>query len=230
MKKLKEIVWSASKKARQKRAEVFLRKFKLDETTKILDLGSESGENINLVLSGTKILPENVYLADIDESAVKSGSEKFGFKPVILNEEINLPFEKDFFDVVYCSSVIEHATVAKEKIWEISSGRDFQTAAWENQKALADEIRRVGRQYFVQTPARGFPVESHTWLPFFDYLPRPFQIKVMFITNKFWIKQAIPDFNLLDEKQMAELFPDAEIVFERKFGLVKSIMAIKSLR
>lgn len=230
MNKLREIVWSASKKARAKRADIFRRNFHLDKTTRILDIGSENGENIKQVLSGTEVVPENVFIADIDAGALKSGRHRFGFQTVLLDESGVLPFAENYFDIVYCSSVIEHVTVEKERVWEIVSETDFQQAAWENQKLLAREIRRVGRQYFVQTPARNFPIESHTWLPFFAFLPRPFQIKAMLQTNKFWIKQALPDFNLLDGVQIAELFPDAEILFEKKFGLVKSIMAIKSLR
>jgi SAM-dependent methyltransferase len=230
MNKLKKIIWSVSNKNRQKRAEIFRGSFDFDEATKILDIGSESGENINLALRGTKVLPGNVYIADINGDEINKGKDKFGFQPVLIYELNELPFEDKFFDIVYCSSVIEHVTVPKEKVWEIVSESEFQKKAWEKQKLLAREINRVGRQFFVQTPARGFPIETHTWLPFVGYLSRPLQIKVMTLTNKFWIKEAIPDFNLLDEKQMAELFPDAEIVFEKKFGFVKSIMAIKSLR
>jgi SAM-dependent methyltransferase len=195
-----------------------------------LDIGSESGENINLVLAGANVSPENVYIADIDPEALKSGQNKFGFQSVLLDETGGLPFADKFFDIVYCSSVIEHVTVPKEEIWKLKSESEFQKRALESQSKFADEIRRVGRQFFVQTPARNFPVESHTWLPLFSFLPRPLQIKTMQATNKFWIKGALPDFNLLTEKEMAKFFPEAEIVFERKFGFVKSIMAIKSLR
>jgi hypothetical protein len=118
----------------------------------------------------------------------------------------------------------------KEEVWEIVSESEFQQAAWQKQKLLAKEIRRVGQQFFVQIPAKSFPIESHTWLPFFAYLPRPLLLKVMRVTNKFWIKPALPDFNLLSIEQLTELFPEAEIIFEKKFGMVKSIMAIKSLR
>jgi SAM-dependent methyltransferase len=230
MNKLQQIIWTASKKARQKRAEIFRQSFSLDSTTRILDIGSETGENINLVLSGTGVLPENVYIADIDLVAVTEGNKKFGFHPVLLDQAGILPFEDDYFDIVYCSSVIEHVAVSKGDVWEFVLEKNFDQIAWERQKLLAKEIQRVGRQYFVQTPARSFPVESHTWLPFFSVLPHHLQIKLMRQTNKFWIKEAIPDFKLLDEKQMKKLFPDAEIFFEKKFGLVKSIMAIKSLR
>lgn len=230
MNKLREIVYAFSRKSRQKRAALFRRKFDLNETTRILDLGSENGENINSVLKGTKIQPENVYIADIDADAIKQGSENFGFQPVLIDETGMLNFKENFFDIVYCSSVIEHVTLPKSEIWNVTADGEFEREAWKNQKKIADEIRRVGRGFFVQTPARNFPIESHTWLPFFSFFSRPQQIKIMSRTNKFWIKQSLPDFNLLDAEQMKQLFPDAEIVFERAFGLVKSIIAIKDSR
>ena len=230
MNKLQNIILSVSKKARQKRAELFRQKFRIDPATRILDIGSENGENINLVLSGTNVTPENVFIADINGEVVHAGHLKFRFHPVVLDQSGVLPFEDDYFDIVYCSSVIEHVTMQKEEVWEIVSEKEFRAAAWEKQRLLASEIRRVGRQFFVQVPAKSFPVESHTWLPFFSYLPRPMLIKLLRVTNKFWIKPALPDFNLLSTAQLIELFPDAEIVFEKKLGLIKSIMAIKSLR
>jgi SAM-dependent methyltransferase len=63
-----------------------------------------------------------------------------------------LPFAKDEFDLVYCSSVIEHVEPAR---------RD----------AFARELRRVGRGWFVQTPAFSFPLEPHALLPAAHWLP-----------------------------------------------------------
>ena len=63
-----------------------------------------------------------------------------------------LPFADDEFDLVYCSSVIEHVPPARRA-------------------AFAAELRRVGRGWFVQTPARSFPIEPHSLLPFAHWLP-----------------------------------------------------------
>lgn len=224
---LQEIVWAASRRARQKRAATFRRRFNLNETTRVLDIGSENGENINLVLSGTPVRPENVYIADIEQTALDYGREKFGFQTVLLDESGILPFPGKSFDLVYCSSVIEHVTLPKSEIWKVTGANEFRDAAWANQKKFAAEIRRVGQAYFVQTPNRGFLIESHSWLPLVGFLPRPWLLKVLSVSNKFWIKGAPPDFNLLDAREMAELFPEAEIVLEKKFGLVKSVMALK---
>jgi SAM-dependent methyltransferase len=219
---------SFSGSARSARAEIFRGSFALGPTTRILDLGSEDGSHIAAVIAGTDVRPENVFIADIDTDLLKAGSDKYGFTPVELSENGRVPFGDGEFDIVFCSSVIEHVTIPKEEVWEVRSGREFRNRSWERQREFASEIARVGKRYFVQTPARSFPLESHTWLPMLGLLPRELMVPVMGLTNRFWVKQADPDFNLLNEANMAKLFPEARIEKEVRFGMTKSLMAIKA--
>src|ERR1700751_3313105 len=146
-----------SKGARARRAEVFRQLFTIHANTKVLDLGSETGRYIAQVLTGSGIKPENVYLADIDRDAVAEGSRRFGFTPVVIDEFSPLPFPDKFFDVVHCSSVLEHVTVPKSDVWAVNSGRKFRRLSIDAQRAFAQEIKRLGGQYYVQTPNRWFP-------------------------------------------------------------------------
>ena len=139
-----------------------------------------------------------------------------------------MPFPDKFFDIVYCSSVIEHVTVPKSIIWELRSGRKFQDESRKRQKTFADEIRRLGKRYFVQTPYKHFVIESHTWLPFVAWLPRWVLIPTLRFTNLFWVKTANPDFYLLDRKELSRLFEGARIIEERAFGMTKSIVAVST--
>lgn len=222
-----QLAQSYSRAARERRASVFRNSFAIDAGTRILDLGSETGAGIRAVLQGTAHQPHNVFVADIEASAVAAGARLHGFTPVVIPEDGQLPFEDGFFDIVYCSSVIEHVTVPKALIWSVQSGRDFKEQAWRRQQAFAQEIRRVGRQYFVQTPNRNFPLESHTWLPFVGWLPRPALLRVLQATNTFWYKRTMPDWHLLTAREMAALFPDGQVVREKSFGLTKSLIALK---
>jgi SAM-dependent methyltransferase len=220
--------WRFSERARNSRAQLFRKSFSIDSSTRILDIGSEDGSNIFNVLAGTEYNPTNVYIADVTETVVKGALQKYGFNAVAIDGQGFLPFDDKSFDIVYCSSVLEHVTVDSRDVWEIKEGRRFRSLAFEHQRQFADEVRRVAKQYFVQTPAVSFPIESHTWLPFAGYLPREALVPLMRVSNRWWLRISVPDFNLLGESDLRTLFPDAGIVRERAFGLTKSLMAIKS--
>lgn len=57
--------------------------------------------------------------------------------------------------------------------------------ARQRQREFSEEIRRIGKGYFVQVPYRWYPIETHSWLPCFSYLPRPTQISLLHLTNGF---------------------------------------------
>lgn len=190
----------------------------------ILDLGSEAGDHIAAIVP----FRENVTIADIDGDLLARGAERFGFQTALLEETGPLPFADGQFDIVFCSSVIEHVTVPKDSLEAMRGKRTFQAASWERQRQFANEIRRVSKRYFVQTPNKWYPIESHTWLPLpIVFLPRSVQLRVVASTNRWWIKRTAVDWNLLTAAQMGELFPDAEVTSERTVGLTKSLIAVK---
>lgn len=193
MNPITKFVSNFSAKARKRRAEIFQRLFSIDETTKILDLGSENGTNIFNVLGDLPYQPRNVYIADISPNAVGEGAILYGFTPVVVNESKTLPFDDGFFDIVYCSSVIEHTTVPKAELWKWRDNKKFKEASWQRQNGFANEIRRLGKQYFVQTPCKTFPIESHTWLPLVGYFPREVLLPILRLSNRYWVKAADPD-------------------------------------
>ena len=229
MTRLTRFVRSMSRRARARRALLFRSQFVLDENTRVLDLGSEDGSHIHAVLAGTAVRPENVYIADIaaEAQALARGQERYGYRPVPIDETGRLPFEDGFFDVVHCSSVIEHVTVPKAQVWALRSGAEFRRLSTLRQREFAVEVMRVGRQFFVQTPHRGFPVESHSWLPFFGYLPRRVLVPLLGLTNRFWIKRTAPDWRLLTGGELSRLFDGAEILREDFLGLTKSVVAVR---
>ena len=219
---IKRLYEGFSRTCRSKRAALFRRYMHPTEEDKILDLGSEDGR----LIAETVPFRENVVLADIDEQMLARGRARYGFKTVLLDESGALPFEDGSFDIVHCSSVIEHVTVDKGQRWSREFERNFAEVAFERQSRFASEIRRVGRSYFVQTPNRNFLIESHSWLPLVQFLPRSLLLKTIRFSNKWWVKKTSADWNLLTEMQLNELFPKAIIVRERVFGLTKSLMAI----
>ena len=215
-----------SRASQARRKATFQSYFQLNKETKILDLGAWNGDHISRLLDGLDYTPSNITLADIDEVALKKAHEKYGFDYIVMKEGEDLPFEDDHFDVVYCNSVIEHVTIPKSEIWDVRSSLEFKNRSLEQQHVFAKELARIGKEYFVQTPHRHFPIESHTWLPLVAFLPRPIQTPLIGITNKWWVKGTDPDWYLLDEKQLQEMFPEAKVEIEMVWGFPRSIMAI----
>lgn len=122
------------------------------------------------------------------------------------------------FDLVHSNSVIEHV------------GR------WSDMQRMANEVRRIGTYYFVQTPHFWFPVDPHTRVPFFHWMPGQLRYRIAMARDCGWWKQCetigeamkvVDDAQMLDLRQMRFLFPDAEILRERMCGLTKSLIAIR---
>jgi hypothetical protein len=89
--------------------------------------------------------------------------------------------------------------------------------------AFAAEVNRVGRGVYVQTPARGFPVEPHSLLPFAHWLPAVVRKPYWRLgAQGFW-----EDIHLLGRGEMRALFPRAEVHAERLGPLAKSWIAIR---
>jgi len=133
-------------------------------------------------------------------------------------DAVQLPMEDASFDIVFSNSVIEHMTT------------------WPRQQAFAAEARRVGRELWIQTPARSFPIEPHLLAPFFQYLPRRLQSRMarhftlwglLTKPNAAQIDQMLSDIRLLTYREMRELFPDCTIFKERVFGMTKSYIAVR---
>ncbi len=117
-----------------------------------------------------------------------------------------LPFADGEFDLVYCNSVIEHV-------------------APERRRAFAAELKRVGRGWYVQTPAWSFPIEPHALLPAAHWLPPA-------LRRRYWrlgAAEGWEDIALLRRAEMRELF-GAPVLEERMGRLVKSWIAVRATR
>jgi hypothetical protein len=137
---------------------------------------------------------------------------------VVLASGLALPFRDRSFDVCFSNSVIEHVGDAQARA-------DFTR-----------EVRRVAKGYWVQTPNRRFPVETHFVCLFLHWLPFPMTRRLIRHFSLWgWltkpqqadVDKALRALHLLDEREMRELFPDAKIIKERFLGMVKSLIAVR---
>ena len=191
------------------RIKVLLQVYNIDDRTSILDLGGYDGRYMDELKR--QFANIKVTIADQDRQGLALAQEK-GYNTIFLDGSEKLPFTDKQFDLIFCNSVIEHVTIPKNQIWETKNSAEFKKRSWDIQLHFAKEVERSGKAYFVQTPNRNFFIEHHSWFPFVQFLPRNTLIKFLKFSNKFWIKQTGPDWNLLDENQLKELFPSAKII------------------
>jgi SAM-dependent methyltransferase len=137
---LPRLAGRAASRARESRHRRFFALTQLQPGARVLDVGCGA--------IGLRALEPDLDITGVDIAPVPSYPGPF----VQADASLGLAFEDDEFDLVYCSSVIEHVPP-------------------ESRAAFAAEIRRVGRGWMVQTPAFSFPIEPHSLLPGAHWLP-----------------------------------------------------------
>jgi SAM-dependent methyltransferase len=201
---------SVRRRFRVSRMRRFVRDFGITAHTRVLDIG---GTPYNWTLGPVRPRLTILNLPRASE-AVPEGVDW------VAADGCALPFADGCFDVVFSNSVIEHL------------------GTLDRQRRFAAEVARVGKRYYVQTPNRWFPVESHLWTPGVHYLPKRWQAPLVrrwsvwaSLTGirgerkRFYIEHYIADVRLLDRSQLQALFPRARVIPERFLGLTKSLIA-----
>lgn len=181
----------------------------------ILDVGG-TAQYWDTVIAGTDLAPRlRVTLLNLQPSR---GEPRAHLVEMVGDGRYMPQFADKAFDIVLSNSTIEHV------------------GGFEDQRRMAEEIRRVGRRYYVQTPNRYFPIEPHFMFPFFQFLPVSWRTWLVRHFELGWIpklpdaleaQRMVESVRLLDRSQMRRLFPDARIFDERFGGLVKSFVAYK---
>lgn len=187
---------------------LFERTMRLSCSDKILDVGG----GIDSMLIKRIKWKENVTVTGLfNEELCLQLSEKYYPAKVIYANAIDMKiFEDRSFDIVFSNAVIEHV------------GRK------ERQLKFANEIRRVGKRYFVATPNYFFPIEQHYKIPLMHFLPK--RVKKYLIDVRQLDLGHCETIDLLTASKMQDLFPEATIKFLRLtfFPFVPiSILAIK---
>jgi hypothetical protein len=128
----------------------------------------------------------------------------------------NIEADNDSFDIVFSNSVIEHVGTLQD------------------QHRMAEEVRRVGKHYFVQTPNKYFPLEPHFLFPFFQFLPLGIRVWLLQNFRLGWFEKTpdtqkaaeiVKSIRLLGKQEFLSLFPHAKLYEEKVFGLTKSFVA-----
>lgn len=192
-----------------------------------------------LLIDMLKDLPRPVRILDI--GGTQGYWEMMGLGPTLANElevlllntyaqPVSLPnfkasvgdgrampqFADGEFDIVFSNSTIEHVGTA------------------DDQRRMADEVQRVGKRYYIQTPNRNFPIEPHFLFPFFQFLPVGVRAWLLQRFSLGWharipdakkAREEVAGIRLITRREFERFFPKAEIYDERIAGLTKSFVA-----
>jgi hypothetical protein len=181
----------------------------LNKPLSILDIGGTQEYWLNMGLADT-----DIQITLLNLSIQQTTSPNF-YSVVGDATDLNNYADKSF-DIVYSNSVIEHLFTK------------------ENQKKMADEVMRVGKCHFIQTPNYYFPLEPHFLFPCFQFLSKPIRTSLI---HRFHLghiprkrskndaRLIVDEIRLLTINEMKELFPQSFIWKEKFGGLVKSIVA-----
>lgn len=191
--------------------EPFLRYFRKRRLARFKRLFPESRCKTVLDVGGTpRIWRMFRYVAHIT-LLNRDGYQDSEYQAVI-GDACQLPYAEGSFDLAFSNSVIEHV---------------------EDQQSMADELRRVGRYVYCQTPCRWFPVEPHFIALFVHWLPASWgrwkmlhKFSLHFLLNRGSEPWTEPVY-WLSKQDMKRLFPDCEILTERFFGWPKSFIAVR---
>ena len=188
----------------------FVREFALTAETRVLDVGGTPD-----CWRGLPVRPRLVFL-----NTPRAKEEVGQSVEWVAGDGRNLPFADRTFDIVFSNSVIEHVGDA------------------DSQRRFANEVVRVGRAYWVQTPNRWFPVEQHLLTPFIHWLPKPWQrvivpkftvwsvlVRATPDRRRFYLNHYLNEVRLLSENEFRKLFPGARVIRERFLGWTKSLVA-----
>lgn len=166
---------------------------------------------------GSYVAERPIEITLMNLSAVTVHSHKF--ESVAADATDLASYDDNAFDLVHSNSVIEHV------------------GNWDRMSRMAAHVRRLAPVYYVQTPNFWFPYEPHFRFPFFHWLPEQARAELLMRCNLGFggkrtsydaAMRGVQSAYLLSERQFRELFPDAQIIKERVWGMSKSMMAVRA--
>ena len=202
LKIFKALLRPVSSYSRRKRGELFVKEMQPKAKMKILDIGGQPQiwDFIKVPLQITCLNLPGIAITDHKTHHDIIFVEGDGCK---------MPeFNAGQFDFIFSNSVIEH--VGNEK----------------KRKMFADEVRRLSKNYWIQTPYKYYPIEAHCGMPFWWFYPKTF--RAFFITR--WRKKVpawtemVEGTDVVSVKELQELFPEANMAKEWLF-FPKSLIA-----
>jgi len=206
---------SLASRMRRRRMQRFVRLLKLfPEPVRILDVGGTAAFwQVN-----APVFPKECEITVLNLEPL-SAEALPNVVSVVGDARRMTQFADKAFEVCFSNSTIEHVGTSAD------------------QQAMAQEVQRVSRAYFVQTPNRSFPLEPHFLFPFWQFLPLGTRVWLHRRFDLGWLahqpdphlaRAEVVQIRLLTARELAGLFPGADIVREKLGPLTKSLVAVSS--
>ncbi|MBI2956236.1 MAG: methyltransferase domain-containing protein [Acidobacteria bacterium] len=193
------------RKSREKKYRLFEQFLHPAPDAQILNIGA-SGQTIGLAEQFESFYAhaERIVGGGLSHRDVVDYARSFPNVHAVVFDGCALPFADQSFDIVYSNAVLEHLP------------------GWEAQQRFAEEVQRVGRAWFITTPNLWFPVEPHYHLPFVQFLPLPWQNRLVRALGK----KPYPTLRLLSAREMRRLFPGSRIIGCRVTFYAETLVAL----
>lgn len=191
-----------SQRSRRIKMQLLERYVPLDGTERVLDIGSQVDSQSRQILERfpdpSRITAINILDEHLDEiRAAYPGVQ------AMQADACRLPFPDRSFDLVYSNAVIEH-------VGDLDA-----------QRRMADEVRRVGKRWFLTTPNRWYPFEFHARMPLISWLPARQMHRIArlwaynHVRGRYQPGNDYSDVHLLTARQLRSLFPDSLVLRPR---------------
>jgi Methyltransferase domain len=172
-------------KARQRKLDLFFQTLRPAASDTLLDVGGGAGMDGEFGCLYSFF--ENATTLNLAPCAARK------VKHFVLGDACEMPFADKSHDWVFSNAVIEHV------------GNRAR------QQKMAAEILRVARQgYFVATPNRGFPIDPHSYLPFYHRLSCGWRERLAAVALGKYVP--FEPYWMLSGQDMKQLFPGSRLV------------------
>lgn len=184
-------------KARKRMYKIYLKYFPPKVGSDVVDIGVTPDTKYEESNFFERFYPfkDNLYATSIEDASFLE-KQYPGMHFIRQTEDLHFPFEDSRFEYVFSNAVVEHVGTNQ------------------NQKDFIKECIRIAQSgFFLTTPDRMFPVEVHTCLPFFNWIPKKTFRKILRGTKFDWCSYE-SNLNLLTTREVRRMLDDLCAQFE----------------
>lgn len=201
-----------SAKSRRRKMQLLRELLCVDEHTSILDVGGEANSHAEQLIERHP-WKHNLTVLNVMQQHLDAINLKHSEIVTVHGDARELPFADKSFDLVYSNAVIEHV------------------GTWDDQCAMAREVMRVGRAWFITTPNRWYPFEFHTRLPLVGWLPSHVMKRVAYMWSYNHMARQYRPGNetrtrLLTATELQKLFSDTLVLGVRVTFMAETLVAV----